>query len=86
MARVAQKSAGVIHIEAGSEMMCSYGTCASNCSAAARPPGKIRDAYGCGDSFAAWFTFGLASGGSVQEAADIGAKAGARCLTRAGAP
>jgi ribokinase len=53
---------------------------------AARPPGQLRDAYGCGDSFAAGFTLGLASGASVEEAAAVGASAGARCLTRAGAP
>jgi ribokinase len=50
------------------------------------PPGHPRDAYGCGDSFAAGFTFGLASGMSVIEAAELGACCGARCLTRAGAP
>jgi ribokinase len=48
--------------------------------------GKPRDSYGCGDSFAAGFTFGLASGVTVAEAAAIGARCGARCLTRAGAP
>ncbi|MGZ4186870.1 MAG: PfkB family carbohydrate kinase [Solirubrobacteraceae bacterium] len=50
------------------------------------PPGAPRDAYGCGDSFAAGLTFGLASGASVQEAAQLGAQRGALCLTRAGAP
>jgi ribokinase len=53
---------------------------------AVEPPGKVRDAYGCGDSFAAGFTLGLASGSSVAQAAALGASAGARCLTRAGAP
>jgi ribokinase len=53
---------------------------------AAEPPGEVRDAYGCGDSFAAGFTYGLATGLSVQEAAAVGAQAGARCLTRPGAP
>ncbi len=53
---------------------------------AAPPPGEVRDAYGCGDSFAAGFTFGLATGASVAEAAAIGAQRGALCLTRAGAP
>jgi ribokinase len=51
-----------------------------------KPPGPPRDAYGCGDSFAAGFTFGLASGATVAEAAALGAQSGARCLTRAGAP
>jgi ribokinase len=50
------------------------------------PPGQVRDAYGCGDSFAAGFTFALARGSSVTEAAAMGAQCGARCLTQAGAP
>jgi len=49
-------------------------------------PGPPGDTYGCGDSFAAAFTFGLASGESVSEAAAVGARWGARALTRAGAP
>jgi ribokinase len=53
---------------------------------AATPPGPPRDAYGCGDSFAAGFTFGLASGGSIAEAAAEGARWGAAMLTRVGAP
>ncbi len=53
---------------------------------AVRPPGEPRDSFGCGDSFAAGFTFGLASGASVAEAAALGARCGARCLTRPGAP
>jgi ribokinase len=48
--------------------------------------GPIKDSYGCGDSFAAGFTFGLGSGESVAQAAETGARAGARMLTRAGAP
>jgi ribokinase len=54
--------------------------------AAVKPPGKPRDSYGCGDSFAAAFTLGLARGDSVAEAAALGAQTGARMLTRAGAP
>jgi ribokinase len=50
------------------------------------PEGSIRDAYGAGDSFAAAFTFGLAEGRSVAEAAELGARMGARALTRSGAP
>ena len=53
---------------------------------AADPPGPAVDSYGCGDSFAAGFTFGLASGMPIEEAAALGARCGARCLTRAGAP
>jgi ribokinase len=53
---------------------------------AAPPPGRARDSYGCGDSFAAGFTLGLARGGSVVDAAALGAECGARCLTRDGAP
>jgi ribokinase len=54
--------------------------------AASELPGDQRDAYGCGDSFAAGFTLGLARGDSIAEAAALGARCGARCLTRAGAP
>lgn len=50
------------------------------------PDGPVRDAYGCGDSFAAGFTFGLAGGASVQDAAALGARWGAQMLTRQGAP
>jgi ribokinase len=49
-------------------------------------PGPAHDSYGCGDSFAAGFTFALARGASVAEAVAVGAECGARCLTRAGAP
>jgi ribokinase len=49
-------------------------------------PGPIKDSYGCGDSFAAGVTFGLASGLSVAEATAIGARCGAEMLTRVGAP
>jgi ribokinase len=50
------------------------------------PPGDPQDDYGCGDSFAAGFTFGLAAGLSVLDAAAIGAEQGARTLTLVGAP
>jgi ribokinase len=50
------------------------------------PPGPIRDSYGCGDSFAAGFTFGLASGMAPAQAAEVGARCGAEMLTRVGAP
>jgi ribokinase len=50
------------------------------------PGGEVNDAYGCGDSFAAGFTLALATGASVAEAAAVGARCGAHCLTRAGAP
>jgi ribokinase len=53
---------------------------------AMEPPGEARDSYGCGDSFAAGFTFALANGASVAEAAALGARCGARCVTRRGAP
>ncbi len=49
-------------------------------------PGEIRDAYGCGDSFAAGFTLALARGLTVAEATQLGARCGAECLTRVGAP
>jgi ribokinase len=54
--------------------------------AAAALPAAPRDDYGCGDSFAAGFTFGLAQGLPVQRAAEIGAERGAWALTQVGAP
>jgi ribokinase len=53
---------------------------------AAELPGPPVDSYGCGDSFAAGLTFGLASGMPIDQAAALGASCGARCLTRPGAP
>ncbi|MFL5860690.1 MAG: PfkB family carbohydrate kinase [Solirubrobacteraceae bacterium] len=50
------------------------------------PPGAVRDSYGCGDAFAAGFTYGLGAGGSVLDAAETGAQWGAEMLTRMGAP
>jgi ribokinase len=50
------------------------------------PPGPPRDSYGAGDSFAAGFTFGLASGGSVADAAAIGARCGAEAMATVGPP
>jgi ribokinase len=51
----------------------------------ATPPGKIVDAYGAGDSFAAGLTFALAKGVSHQEALEVAAQSGAAALTRRGA-
>jgi len=50
------------------------------------PDGPPRDDFGAGDSFAAGFTLGLARGLPVAAAAELGASAGARALTRPGAP
>jgi ribokinase len=49
--------------------------------AAAPLPGPIADAYGCGDSFAAGLTFGLADGRGVDGALELAARCGAMCLT-----
>jgi ribokinase len=54
--------------------------------AAVEPDRPRRDDYGCGDSFAAGFTLGLAQGMSVAAAAALGASCGARALTRPGGP
>jgi ribokinase len=54
--------------------------------AAVPPPGPVRDSYGCGDAFAAAFTYGLGAGNSVAEACALGARWGAEMLTRVGAP
>ena len=51
---------------------------------AAPLPGPVVDAYGCGDSFAAGLTFGLARGGEVAGALELAAACGAACLTGRG--
>jgi ribokinase len=50
------------------------------------PPGAIEDSYGCGDSFAAGTTLGLACGEPLEAAVRRGAEWGAIALTRIGAP
>jgi ribokinase len=47
-------------------------------------PGPVRDAYGCGDSFAAGLTYGLGAGWSVDRAVELAARCGAACLTGRG--
>jgi ribokinase len=54
--------------------------------AAVQPPEPIVDSFGCGDSFVAALTFGLASGMTIAGATELGAQWGARALTYAGAP
>ena len=44
-------------------------------------PGPSIDSYGCGDSFAAGVTVGLAAGLEVRDAIRLGADAGAACST-----
>ena len=44
-------------------------------------PGPCVDSYGCGDSFAAGVTVGLAAGWPDQDAIRLGAEAGAACST-----
>jgi ribokinase len=51
---------------------------------AARLPGPPVDAYGCGDSFAAGLTYGLAAGMELSEALALAARCGAHCLTGRG--
>jgi len=48
---------------------------------AAKLPGPVADSYGCGDSFAAGFAFGLARDGDVAAALETAARCGAVCLT-----
>ncbi len=48
---------------------------------AVRPPGAPVDSYGCGDSFAAGFTYGLGAGMALADALALGARCGAMCLT-----
>lgn len=51
---------------------------------AAPLPGAPVDSYGAGDSFAAGLTYGLALGHSPEQAAAIGARCGAACMTGRG--
>ncbi len=48
------------------------------------PPAPPVDSYGCGDSFAAGLTYGLAAGLPLQDALDLGARCGAACLSGRG--
>ena len=49
--------------------------------AAAAAPAPVIDTYGCGDSFAAGITVGLARGLDIDDAIAVGAAAGAACAT-----
>ena len=49
--------------------------------AAIKPDAPILDSYGCGDSFAAGVTVGLAAGWTGRDAIEFGAAIGARCAT-----
>jgi ribokinase len=51
---------------------------------AAPLPGPVVDAYGCGDSFAAGLTFGLAADRGVEHALELAARCGAACLSGRG--
>jgi ribokinase len=48
------------------------------------PPGPPRDAYGCGDSFAAGLTYGLGARKSPEDALHLAARCGAACLSGRG--
>ena len=47
-------------------------------------PGPPKDAYGCGDSFAAGLTYGLGAGMELEAALHLAARCGAACLTGKG--
>jgi len=51
------------------------------CYTATAPAGPVVDTYGCGDSFAAGLTVGLARGLDIEDAISVGARAGATCVT-----
>ena len=57
---------------------------AASTSGGAFVPGPIRDAYGCGDSFAAGLTFALGDGRAIADAVELAARCGAACLTGRG--
>ena len=44
----------------------------------------MRDAYGCGDSFAGGLTYGLGADLPLPAALELGARCGAACLTGRG--
>jgi ribokinase len=48
------------------------------------PPGPPRDAYGCGDSFAAGLTYGLGRGSETEAALELAARCGAACVAGRG--
>jgi ribokinase len=48
------------------------------------PPGPPKDAYGCGDSFAAGLTYGLGAEWPLTRALELAARCGAACLTGRG--
>ncbi len=52
--------------------------------AAVPPPGERVDSYGCGDSFAAGLTYGLAAGLPLTEGLALAARCGAVCSTGRG--
>jgi ribokinase len=52
--------------------------------AAVQLPGALADTYGCGDTFAAALTYGLAAGEGVDSSLELAAEAAASCLTRRG--
>ena len=52
--------------------------------AAPRLPGPLIDSYGCGDSFAAGVTAGLAAGWPLEQAISLGCHCGAACATHFG--
>jgi ribokinase len=51
---------------------------------AAPLPGPLVDAYGCGDAFAAAFTYALGRGDDLDTAVSLAARCGAECLTLRG--
>lgn len=52
--------------------------------APASPPADAVDSYGCGDSFAAGFTYGLGASLATPDALALAARCGAVCLTGRG--
>jgi len=63
----------------GGEWVSAEGACGA--WHAAPIPGPVADAYGCGDSFAAGLTYGLAHTGDIDAALALAARCGAACLT-----
>jgi ribokinase len=64
----------------------AYRTCDGRTGSwtAAELPGEPVDSYGCGDSFAAGFAYGLGAAMGVDDALALAARCGAVCLTGRG--
>lgn len=83
-ARARDEAALVVFTEGGRGGRYRERTGGSGTWTAASPPADPVDSYGCGDSFAAGLTYGLAAGMTVPAALAVASRCGALCLTGRG--